>query len=177
LDSTTNISLRVGLWEQEIGVYLLDRHIAILVQLGVLSSPALSTGLVLYDDIRTVSLGQTYSSQAIIEPASDLDLWPWFMRFDVCSEKIARCRIMKLPFVSLANTLVAELPPDHELPWPRLEKCSLYNRNIVARREIQKRVSSARDNNVRFRLSNIPSWAQKCLTSKERISIHMGKEI
>lgn len=180
--NTKSTNLRVGLWESTIGVYFLPAHLEQLAGCILGPEDRLQLGLddrTLYLTSENVAMDFERTACASIGGSSSFDVWPLIAQFPIHDDEMARCEITELVFnfSRNRNILFGTLPPDHLMPWPYLKQCKTFVKKDVAHREIRKRVESAQEHGIRFRLANVPGWAQELLTPAERVAIHQGGTI
>lgn len=163
------VDLRLGLWEERIGVYFHHRHLPMLEKLGI--GICGGCGFILNWDgfLRCLRLEVDFCGTHV-RVSSEPDVWPFRLTLE---EPIptARCEITSLKFDVHKDALTCIIPPDHELPWPRLRECEMFDKGEVAQREITRRLASQREHGVAVSLAGIPKEFQMAITAEERVKI------
>ena len=164
-------SLRFSIWYSEAAVEFNKSHLPMLEQMGVGIGGGTKLGIIIYSGTRHIHIFP-YDKGHRVTATCYPHVWPYLLRDRDVDERLqfARCKTTPLPFDFDGAKFMGVLPPDHELPWPRLVDCNVYGRRDAALHEIQVRSKSAMDAGL-GRLSGVPTWAQRELTSAERVQL------
>ena len=154
------MKVRLGIWHNEVAVFFdHDPGVALAVSL----EPDTRRLFVTEDD--------EHGSRARLDTAPLVDGFVWRVDAMGCErEGFSRCCLMDVHLVPTPNGgWMADLPPNHMLPWPMARDCDSYSRAEELMRECVVRKASADEAGVR--MPPPPAPIQRELTPAMRVAL------
>ncbi len=152
--------VRLGIWHDEVAVFF-DHD------------PGVALAVSLESDMRRLFVAEDdeHGDRAYRDTASVVDGFVWRVDAMQCErEGFSRCCLMDVHLVPTSNGgWVADLPPNHEMPWPHARDCTSYLRAEELMRECVVRRDSARDAGVH--MPPPPAPIQRELTPAMRVAL------